>query len=312
MDKSMPPLRGWGHSLRLVLEHGLPRIALAFDAGIGDELLCTCLGHELHQRGQGPLWMLTKRPELFANSPDFDQVAYNYQSLRILLRLRRPAIHPYYAHWISSDQHEAPKEHFLKIMLRQVGVTGPVDLRPYLYLKEEEIAAHRFDGEIICVQSSGLSKERPILLKEWYPERFQQVVDSLVKDFTVVQVGLPADPPMKGAIDVRGKYTLRQVAALFRQSRLFLGLEGGLMHLARSVDCRSVIVYGGRYQPFQCGYPCNENITRQPACSPCCRWSLCEFDRKCMDQIEAPEVLEGVYRALKRLGQPLEIETANL
>ncbi len=287
-------------------------MALAFDAGIGDELFCTCLAHELKKRGQQDLWMLTRRPELFANSPDFDQIAANHRSLRILLRLRKPAIHPYYANRITMDRQESPQEHIIKIMLRKVGITGSAELRPYLYLKDEEIKAVPCEGDVICIQSSGMAANLPIPLKEWYPKRFQQVVDSLVSKFTVIQIGAPTDPYLKGARDARGKYNLRQLAALFRQSRLFLGLEGGLMHLARSVDCRSVIVFGGRHLPFQCGYPCNENVVRQPVCSPCYRWYTCEFDRECMDQIQPPEVLEAVERCLNRLGKPLEVETAEL
>ena len=56
----------------------------------------------------------------------------------------------------------------------------------------------------------------------------------------------PRYPPLKGALDLRGKTGLREAAAILSNSLVFIGQVGFLMHLARAVDCRSVIVYGGQ------------------------------------------------------------------
>ena len=43
---------------------------------------------------------------------------------------------------------------------------------------------------------------------------------------------------------------MRESAAILSRSLAFVGQVGFLMHLARAVDCRSVIVYGAQLQPF--------------------------------------------------------------
>ena len=51
------------------------------------------------------------------------------------------------------------------------------------------------------------------------------------------------------------------------------------MHMARAVDCPSVIVYGGRLRPDQIGYICNENLYNAVECSPCWLDTRCDFGR---------------------------------
>ena len=100
--------------------------------------------------------------------------------------------------------------------------------------------------------------------------------------------------------DLRGKTSLRQLAAVLHHCRLFVGLVGMPMHMARAVDCPSVIVYGGRERPDQTGYICNENLYRDIPCSPCWLDRRCDFGRVCLDTISAGEVIEAAERMLAR------------
>jgi ADP-heptose:LPS heptosyltransferase len=86
--------------------------------------------------------------------------------------------------------------------------------------------------------------------------------------------------------------------------RLFVGLEGLLMHLARAVHCRSVIVFGGREAPANAGYLQNVNITRTPPCSPCWRFSACDFGRQCLRDIRPAEVVRHARSLLARRPSP--------
>jgi ADP-heptose:LPS heptosyltransferase len=136
----------------------------------------------------------------------------------------------------------------------------------------------------------------PITTKEWLPERFQQVVDALAGEFTIVQVGTSDHPPLTGVVDLRGKTTIRQTAAVLRHSKVFIGLVGFLMHLARAVNTRSVIVYGGREHPSQSGYAENVNLFTPLECSPCWLWNRCPYDRECMRRISASDVVDAARR----------------
>ena len=110
-------------------------------------------------------------------------------------------------------------------------------------------------------------------------------------------------------MDLRGQTSLRETAAILASSQLFVGQVGFLMHLARAVDCRSVIVYGGRETPEQSGYPCNVNLYSPVACSPCWRLNSCPFDRICLDMINADDVIAGVEQQVARAGATLETTT---
>ena len=81
------------------------------------------------------------------------------------------------------------------------------------------------------------------------------------------------------------------------------------MHMARAVDCPSVIVYGGRLRPDQIGYICNENLYTPMACAPCWREHRCDFDRACMDAITAPDVIAAAGRMLARPRDGLAVES---
>jgi len=84
------------------------------------------------------------------------------------------------------------------------------------------------------------------------------------------------------------------------------------MHLARAVERRSVIIYGGREQPWQSGYAYNENVTHQPACSPCWRWNTCGHDHECMTGIASEAVIKAVGNCVARFAEPLGEETLTI
>jgi ADP-heptose:LPS heptosyltransferase len=202
-----------------------------------------------------------------------------------------------------------PEQHLISILCQKAGITGDITLRPYLYLTYEEAQAGRRVDRQIAIQSSGLDATHAMRNKNWVPERYQEVVTALKSKYNFVQVGSPNDPPLEGALDLRGQTSLRGTAAVLHGSLAFIGQVGFLMHLARSVDCRSVIVYGGRETPAQSGYPCNENLYSPVPCSPCWRLNTCPFERMCLQQITVADVIEGLETQVSRNGAPLATDT---
>ena len=108
---------------------------------------------------------------------------------------------------------------------------------------------------------------------------------------------------------MRGKTDIRQTAAILSHALLLISHVGFIMHLARSVDCRTVIIYGGREKPDQSGYACFENIYSAIECSPCWLHNTCHYDKKCMQIISAQMVQDAVLKQIKLLGTPLKIDT---
>lgn len=305
------PVRRWawetGHILR---HHGSPSTLLVYGNGYGDHLLCTAVFRELKKRGRRRLWMMSGHADLFTGNDDVDAVVpIDWRFPELAQRRGGRSLMPDYARIIEEeDRSIPPTRHIISMMAMQAGITGEIDLRTYLHLTAREREGGRMASRQIAIQSSILSASLPIRNKEWMADRFQAVVDALGHEYTFVQVGMAGDPKLEGVVDLRGKCSVRQTAAVMSQSLAFVGLVGFLMHLARAVDCRSVIVYGGREAPWQSGYSCNENLFTPLPCSPCWLWSKCEFGHRCMKEIEPKQVVTAIENQIGRAGMPLVVD----
>jgi ADP-heptose:LPS heptosyltransferase len=305
------------HAARIILRHGLPDAMLQFGGGIGDELLLTTVAHELKRRDSSlKIWQVSHSAELLRHNQDYAKIFTwddRYLRYAFLLRGRRRNL-AYAVERIPQKEEVPPSEHILAVLCTKVGITGSVALRPYLSLTDEERNNGSLGDFQITVQCLGPESFRTVMLnKLWSTEKFQHVVDGLHavygRGVQIIQIGGAADPMLRGVTDLRGKTTLRESAALIHRSRFFIGTVGLGMHLARAVDCRSVIIYGGREHSWQSGYSCNENIDSFVECAPCWQWHDCDYERKCMTMISVEHVMAAVERLIKRLDTPIEIDT---
>jgi hypothetical protein len=289
--------------------YGWPRKLISYNGGIGDDLLCTTVARELRNRNSGTIWIGTKYLELFENNSDARPVPVSDWRIGALAEMLGAARSLAYTQYDPvNDKDPEPPMHFAAMMCQRAGVGGWVSIRPYLFLRHSESAQGRITENQIAIQSTTRAATTPLQNKEWFPERFQSVVNSLSGEFNFVQLGASSDPRLANTIDLRGKTTLRQAAAILNKSRLFVGLAGGLMHLARAVDCSAVIVYGGRERPEISGYICNRNIRTVPPCSPCWQRNRCDYGRACMTDISSDAVIEAVRASLDTRGDKLAVE----
>jgi len=308
--KAGSPFAGVFNRIRL----GLPNYYFQGTGGIGDDLMCTTVFRELKKRSQSRIAMTTRHPGLFQKNSDVDYIIHHPRPrLDYWLRAGLPFLRlGYSAYYPETDGDEPLTEHVQIKLCRLAGVRGPVELRPYLFLTREEFTAGRIAENQVVIQSSAQGAPYPMRNKEWYTQRFQEVCSEMRRDVPVIQLGSDTDPKMEGAIDLRGKTTIRQSAAILANSLVFVGLEGFLMHLARAVDCRSVIIYGGRIKPSQIGYVANKNLYTQVRCAPCWLRNPCEYDRKCMDMITVSQVISATAEQISKFGTLLEVQTANI
>jgi ADP-heptose:LPS heptosyltransferase len=249
------------------------------------------------------------------NNPAYDQTfSWDHWQLRYsqLLRFRTKRLA--YAVEIVPKESEVPvNSHILSILCNKAGMNGSIALRPYLYLTEEEKSLGRKSARQIAVYCLGENSHSSVMKnKIWGAHKLQGVIDSLHKeygtDIQILQIGGKNDPPLGRAVDLRGKTTLRESAAILSQSICCITTIGLIMHMARAVGCPSVAIYGGREHSWQSGYTCNENVDSFPECSPCWKWSACDYERKCMTAISVDDVLAAVERLIKRLVTQLETD----
>lgn len=90
---------------------------------------------------------------------------------------------------------------------------------------------------------------------------WQDIVARLKKGgLIVVQVGTKDETPIPGIdLDLLGKTNLAQLAKILHSSSCHVDTEGGLVHLARSVNTPSVVAFGPTPVAFF-GYPRNVNL----------------------------------------------------
>ena len=146
----------------------------------------------------------------------------------------------------------------------------------------------------------------------WEPERFGRLARALVEelDVPVCLTGGPTDRPAAeraraeaGARvrDLVGATSLRQLVALSRQARLFVGCDTGPMHLAAAVGTPVVALFGpadpARTGPFGTGH---RVLRVPPPCAPCERKTCDQPRHACMEDLTVELVLAAVREALAK------------
>jgi lipopolysaccharide heptosyltransferase II len=141
--------------------------------------------------------------------------------------------------------------------------------------------------------------------KRWSLRRLAEVGRELAASgrfFPVVSWGPGEEPDAATVVRLMGARaalapptTIRQLAALFERSRLYVGTDSGPMHLASALGVPTVALFGpsdpARFAPYRSP---SRVVRHALPCSPCgvptCRFKTVE----CMSAIDVPEVLEAV------------------
>ncbi|MEJ2055708.1 MAG: glycosyltransferase family 9 protein [Calditrichaceae bacterium] len=224
---------------------------------LGDDLLMSLVLPYIRKKYAGYKIIIEANwVELFKNNPYVDWVTNKH------LKTTKRHIKPRY--FIDTSASQSIYEQFMQ----SVGSSGKA--RPELYFSDDEIeyVRRRFDFPYISICPLGKQKFSANR-KEWGVENFQKL-RNLFPDYEFVQIGLESDDLLENVHDARG-LPVRQSAAVIRNSLFFIGLEGGLMHVAAAAGRRSAIIYGGFIDPDISGYEENLNIVNRVECSPCFR-----------------------------------------
>lgn len=150
--------------------------------------------------------------------------------------------------------------------------------------------------------------------KQWPVERFVALGRQLASrpDTALVLTGSPADAPQVAAlaravgrpvVNLAGRTTLPELAALFREARLVIGNDSGPLHLAAAVGTPVVALFGcpdpARVGPYGPGHI----VVRKPISDPCSEFRRYCARRPCLRAIEVEEVWAAVSRHLAGAGR---------
>jgi len=130
----------------------------------------------------------------------------------------------------------------------------------------------------------------------WPAERWEELVRQL-PEYTFIQIGLPDEPYVKGALDWRSsKMTIRETLCLIKYADSFVGVESSMGHATNAFDIPGVVLFGDT-SPVHWGHENNINIYKSIRCSPCYHYvssDPCPYGHECMRFITVEEVRKAI------------------
>lgn len=270
--------------------------------GLGDILMLSCVAAEYKkQYPKKKIITLSRYPELFDNNPNIWRSYHlpKFIPSRFWYTLKLNNIH-----CINYENIEYPpkKHHILELCCLSAGLKEySVDLRPEIFLTDDELQMTRRKFKLpekYCVIHSECGTDWFSGNKDWGHDNWQKVVNKLKAFIHLVQVGASKDKLLEGCLDLRGKTSIRELAAVINQAKLFLGQEGGLGHIAGSLKTKGMVVIGGLQPPELVSYTNNFHFTGKTDCSPCWLREKCPYNKKCMDSIKSDFVVDTIIKEL--------------
>jgi len=301
-------------TLYKLVKTGVPAYVLLFGESLGDNLLLTILAREVYTRSNKKVWIKCNYPDLFANNPHISLVMpFNTLLSTYLMRLFgiKTLVLKYSDYNPLTDQDTIPEKHIVLKMADQLNLNGPITIKPDFILTSAEIEKGRYFNKQIAINISNNSAKVPVKNKEWLNERYQDVVNKFNNEYKFIQLGSVSDHLLNNVTDLRGKTSIRESAAILKNAALLISYAGFTMHLARAVECRAVIIYGGRETPAQTGYSAFKNLYSPLPCSPCWLLNKCDYNRMCLSAITSNAAIEAVSYELTKFGEPLYVDIIN-
>ena len=275
------------------------RVLVRMDAGIGNAVEATPLVQALRMHwGRAHLTILPPHGDLFADWALVDRVARSPDELEaqtfdhtfVTWCGERPESHPpfepglvhlaegLFPHWQLRPEREVNLD-----ALRVLGWTGPT---PPLYVSLREPGDPPPPSDCRIAIAPGGKPEHRWRNKRWpYFAELVAALRELRPDAQVCLVGGPEDEvpgDLSGALDLRGRYTLRETAWILKHCRLAIGNDCGPMHIADAVMTPALVLFGPTCEikngPRYRGETLNTNV----ACSPC------QYDHALLDTCAQP------------------------
>jgi len=158
---------------------------------------------------------------------------------------------------------------------------------------------------------AGGSWGKDAIYKHWPVLRFAEIADKLMVDFKVkvILLGDNTEVPLaeeianvckNKPINLIGKTSLDNLAAVIKKLRLLISNDGGPMHMAVALGVKTVAVFGPVDEKVYGPYPESKDhavLTAAAECRPCYnnfRLPVCSMNRRCLDGITVAEAYSKV------------------
>jgi predicted lipopolysaccharide heptosyltransferase III len=207
------------------------------------------------------------------------------------------------------------KTHSVEQQLALLGWTGvPVTDRPRTTLGTSPKAAEKVDR---LLTEAGLAGQNIVLIhpaaafatKHWAVEKFARVVEFLAeRGFTSVAIAAPKEQALLEQLRsetsvnvVTFALSLPEVTALAARSRLFVGNDSGIAHIAAAVGTPAVVVFGSsniaHWRPWNSAPA--EVVFEEMSCQPCHGYFCEQFAQpECILRVPVTRVTAAIDRLL--------------
>lgn len=169
------------------------------------------------------------------------------------------------------------------------------------------------DKVVALIPGGGASWGKNAVHKRWPAEKYAQLADKIIEKFSakVILLGDTFEQELcrkvegcmhQKAIELSGKTTVLQLAALLKQCRCVIVNDGGPLHVAVAAKAKTVSIFGPVDENMYGPYPQNGHliVTKDIACRPCYRHfrqADCEH-HNCLHLITLNDVLEKAEQIL--------------
>lgn len=155
--------------------------------------------------------------------------------------------------------------HVCDLMLHSLGLEQYGDCNDVCITPDKVPEVIPGDYVVVCNSPGSIAGQ----LKEWHVEEWDELIKWLNSIGIIpVQLGAKYDKLLhSGVMDLRGITTPRQAAGYLQLSRGYIGVEGGLFHLAKAVGAPAVVIFAST-SPICFAYPDTRVVTKN-TCRPC-------------------------------------------
>ena len=216
---------------------------------------------------------------------------------------------------------QRPSLHSVEQQLALIGWTGvPVTDRPATKLALADKALESASVKIRAAGFEGFRNDKPFALihpsaafetKRWAIENFARVAEQLAsRDLASVAIAASSEVELlrslaresSARIVLLSNLTLPEITALSARTRLFVGNDNGIAHIATAAGARCVIIFGSsnvtHWRPWSTGP--NEVVREEMPCQPCHGYFCAEFDKpECILRIPVERVIAAIDRVLR-------------
>lgn len=288
---------------------------------MGDVILGTTICRELKKEyPDSEIHFYTNRfyGQLLENNPDIFKIHnaddWNYDSL--FFEMNSGGYDKIYAPYqVRSDcnmwhqNEETRHQHLVDFYWKRMGMHRRiVDRNCYLFLTEKNYQDSKkhisFDTPRVAIHSTS-----GVPTKDW--PYFNELTEELRKaGYAVVQVGGRGDKIINGAVDMRGKMDMLELAAFLSHCAVFIGLDSGISYMADAMRVQTIVIQGST-DPVTSG-PISDRVihlfakeTGYADCQTVRCHVNCRHEVNCNTKISVQNVLDAVEPLLLKWQRPI-------